>query len=63
MANMVRQGLSFSRPGFQAGISRTTRSASLFSKGSADCAILMSLTDPSLLMINVTTTLPCIFLC
>ena len=59
MANSVRQGLSFSLPGFHRGITLTTRIASRSSSGCTDCSILGEDMLPSRLMINDTTTLPC----
>ena len=58
MANIVRQGLFFSIPGFHFGIILTTRKASWSSKGSMLFSIFSFVTEPSLLMINDTTTLP-----
>ena len=63
MANIVRQVTPLSMPGFHRGIILMTRMASLSSNGSTDFTTLGDDMEPSLLMMNDTTTLPWIFCC
>lgn len=60
-AKSVRQGLLLLRPGFHLGIIFATRSASRSRIGLADFETFMSVSDPSRLMTNETTTRPSIF--